>query len=80
MERIAPEKDSDEYANYLNFREELLEKSLQREKEKIKTKLLDILFRSYEEIVMQYGEYKDLAELSLKEILELVWEAVEDFD
>lgn len=80
LERIAPEKDSDEYANYLNFREELLEKSLQREKEKIKTKLLDILFRSYEEIVMQYGEYKDLAELSLKEILELVWEAVEDFD
>ena len=62
------------------YKEQLLEKSLQREKEKIKTKLLDILFCSYKEIVIQYGEYKDLAELSLKEILELVWEAVEDFD
>ena len=62
------------------YKEQLLEKSLQREKEKIKIKLLDILFCSYKEIVMQYGEYKDLAELSLKEILELVWEAVADFD
>lgn len=56
------------------YKELLLGKSCRREKEEIKTRVLDILFGSYKEAVTQYGEYKDFAELNLKEILELVWE------
>ena len=61
------------YQEYV-YKEFLLEKSCQSEKEKIKINLLDILFDSYKEFVTPYGDYKDFAELNLKEILELVWE------